>query len=184
MDDIQIVELYFKRCESAIDETAKKYGEFCFSIAYNILHSRADSEESVNDTYLGAWNSIPPHRPSVLSSFLAKLTRRISIDKWRKTKAEKRGGGEMTLVLHELENCISDTSTPEKEFEYKELAKAITLFVKELPAVEQKLFVCRYWYLDSIEDIAKRFAFSKGNVRTILYRTRNKLRDYLKKEGF
>ena len=184
MTDLQIVELYWQRAEAAITETAAKYGGYCYSIAFNILQNSADSEESVNDTYMGAWNSIPPNRPSLLSTYLAKLTRRISIDKWRRAKAEKRGGGEMPLVLHELEECISDGNTAEKELEYKELSVAINTFVAGLPKDEQRVFVCRYWYLDSIEEIARRFAFSRGKVRTMLHRTRNKLKEYLTKENY
>ena len=110
MDDSVIVELYWTRSESAIAETSSKYGKYCYSIAYNILLSSEDADESVNDTYLGAWNSIPPHRPSTLSTFLGKITRRISIDRWRKRHAAKRGGGEVALALDELSECLSSRS--------------------------------------------------------------------------
>ena len=119
MDDTQIVELYWARKESAIEETAAKYGSYCHSIALNILHNPEDATESVNDTWLDAWNSMPPHRPSVLSTFLGKLTRRISIDKWRRTTAKKRGNGQLPLVLAELEDCISDGKSIEEETERK-----------------------------------------------------------------
>ena len=102
MDDLEIVNLYWKRNERALEETAKKYGKYCYSIAYNLLSNHEDSEESVNDTYIEAWNAIPPHKPSVLSTFLGKITRRIAIDKWRCDHAEKRGGGEVPVVLEEL----------------------------------------------------------------------------------
>ena len=111
MDDQRIVELYWERSEQAISETQSKYGSYCYSIAYNILNNNEDAEESVNDTYNDAWNSIPPHRPSILSTFLGKITRRISIDRWRKHNAEKRGGGEMPLVLDELQECVADEKT-------------------------------------------------------------------------
>ena len=183
MDDAQIVELYWTRKESAIDETETKYGSYCRSIALNILHNPEDAAESVNDTWLDAWNSMPPHRPSVLSAFLGKLTRRISIDKWRRQNAKKRGDGQMPLVLAELEDCISDGKSIEEETERKLLNEVIAAFVKNLPDTEQKVFLCRYWYMDSVSSIATRFRFSESKVKSMLYRTREKLRVRLEKEG-
>lgn len=183
MDDTQIVELYWARKESAIEETAAKYGSYCRSIAGNILQNQDDAEECVNDTWLGAWNSMPPHRPSVLSTFLGKLTRRISIDKWRRTTAKKRGDGQLPLVLAELEDCISDGKSIEEETERKLLAETIAAFVKDLPETEQKIFLCRYWYMDSVSAIATRFRFSESKVKSMLFRTREKLRVRLEKEG-
>ena len=183
MDDTQIVELYWARKESAIEETRVKYGSYCYSISQNILHNEDDAKESVNDTWLDAWNSMPPHHPSVLSTFLGKLTRRISIDKWRRQNAKKRGDGQMPLVLAELEDCISDGKSIEEETERKLLAEVIATFVKSLPETEQKVFLCRYWYMDSVSSIAARFRFSESKVKSMLYRTREKLRIYLEKEG-
>jgi len=183
MDDTQIVELYWARKESAIEETEAKYGSYCYSIAQNILQNQDDAEESVNDTWLNAWNSMPPHRPSVLSTFLGKLTRRISIDKWRRTTAKKRGDGQLPLVLAELEDCISDGKSIEEETERKLLAEVIAAFVKSLPETEQKVFLCRYWYMDSVSAIATRFRFSESKVKSMLSRTREKLRVRLEKEG-
>lgn len=183
MDDTQIVELYWARKESAIEETETKYGSYCRSIAHNILNNQDDAEECVNDTWLGAWNSMPPHRPSVLSTFLGKLTRRISIDKWRRTTAKKRGDGQLPLVLAELEDCISDGKSIEEETERKLLAETIAAFVKSLPETEQKVFLCRYWYMDSVSAIATRFRFSESKVKSLLSRTREKLRVRLEKEG-
>ena len=183
MDDTQIVELYWARKESAIEETAAKYGSYCRSIAGNILQNQDDAEECVNDTWLGAWNSMPPHRPSVLSTFLGKLTRRISIDKWRRATAKKRGDGQLPLVLSELEDCISDGKSIEEETERKLLAEVIAAFVKSLPETEQKIFLCRYWYMDSVSAIATRFRFSESKVKSMLSRTREKLRIRLEKEG-
>lgn len=183
MDDKQIVELYWQRNESAIDETASKYGPYCHSIAYNILDNDADAEESVNDTYLDAWNSMPPHCPSILATFLGKITRRISIDRWRKRSAEKRGGGQITVVLDELEECLTDGKSVEQEVEAKILSEVINSFVKSLPDTEQRVFLCRYWYMDSVETIAKEFGFSQSKVKSMLYRTREKLRARLIKEG-
>ena len=184
MDDKGIVRLYFDRNERAVDETAKKYGRYCFSIAHNILPSREDAEESVNDTYLDAWNSIPPHRPRSLALFLGKITRRISIDRYRRNTAQKRGGGEMALVLDELYQCIADSGDVEKEFEKKQLAQVINRFVKSLPANEQKVFLCRYWYMDSVQSIGKRFGYSESKVKSMLFRTRTKLKEELRKEGY
>jgi len=183
MDDTQIVELYWARKESAIEETEEKYGSYCHSIALNILHNPDDAKESVNDTWLDAWNSMPPHRPSVLSTFLGKLTRRISTDKWRRTTAKKRGDGQLPLVLAELEDCISDGKSIEEETERKLLAEVIAAFVKSLPETEQKVFLCRYWYMDSVSAIATRFRFSESKVKSMLSRTREKLRVRLEKEG-
>ena len=183
MDDTQIVELYWERKECAIEETATKYGSYCHSIAENILHNEDDAKECVNDTWLSAWNSMPPHRPSVLSTFLGKLTRRISIDKWRRNTAKKRGDGQLPLVLSELEDCVSDGKSIEEEAERKLLAEVIASFVKSLPETEQKVFLCRYWYMDSVSSIATRFRFSESKVKSMLYRSREKLRSRLEKEG-
>lgn len=183
MDDQQIVDLYWARKESAIEETETKYGSYCYSIAWNILQNPDDAKESVNDTWLDAWNSMPPHRPSVLSTFLGKLTRRISIDKWRRGNAKKRGDGQLPLVLSELEDCISDGTSIEDETERKLLGEVIASFVKNLPETEQKVFLCRYWYMDSVSSIATRFRFSESKIKSMLYRTREKLRVRLEKEG-
>ena len=183
MDDTQIVELYWERKECAIEETATKYGSYCHSIAENILHNEDDAKECVNDTWLSAWNSMPPHRPSVLSTFLGKLTRRISIDKWRRNTAKKRGDGQLPLVLSELEDCVSDGKSIEEKAERKLLAEVIASFVKSLPETEQKVFLCRYWYMDSVSSIASRFRFSESKVKSMLFRTREKLRVRLEKEG-
>lgn len=184
MDDKGIVRLYFERNEQAIDETSRKYGKYCFSIANNILSNREDAEESVNDTFLDAWNSIPPHRPNSLALFLGKITRRISIDLYRRKNAQKRGGGELALVLDELYQCIADETDVEKEFEKLHLSQIINEFVKYLPRSEQKVFICRYWYMDTIQSISKRFGYSESKVKSMLFRTREKLRETLRKEGY
>lgn len=183
MEDVQIVQLYFERREQAIEETAGKYGKYLFSIAHNILSSNRDAEETVNDTYLGAWNSIPPHRPHRLSTYLGKITRRISLDKWKANRTQKRGGGEVTLALQELEDCLAGTDTPQQRLEQKELTAQINVFVKMLPDTEQKLFIRRYWYLDPVKTIAKEYGFSESKVKSMLSRTRSKLKTHLQKEG-
>ncbi len=184
MEDKSIVELYWQRNEQAIAETEKKYGGYCHSIAYNILYNNEDAEECVNDTYNDAWHSMPPHRPSILSTFLGKITRRISIDKLRHRNAKMRGGGEMPLVLDELEDCVADEESIEEEYEKQRLSDVVNSFLRSLPETERKIFLCRYWYMDSIADISKQFKFSESKVMSMLFRTRAKLRDVLVKEGF
>jgi len=183
MDDNMIIELYWKRSEDAITETATKYGRYCYSIAYNILSNNEDSEESVNDTYLAAWNTIPPKRPKLLAALLGKMTRYISLDRFKKRTAAKRGGGEVPLVLEELEECISGEDNVEKEYLRKEFAKELNQFLEKLAEIERKVFICRYWYMDSIEDIAMRFGFSESKITSMLHRTRGKLRKMLEEEG-
>ncbi|MGE4354478.1 MAG: RNA polymerase sigma factor [Oscillospiraceae bacterium] len=183
MDDSRIVELYWTRSESAIDETAAKYGKYCYAIANNILANAEDAQESVNDTYLGAWNSMPTHRPAILSTFLGKITRRISIKKWQEKYAAKRGGGEIVLALEELCDCIPSEQGVEKELELAELSKIIDNFVMALPVTEMRVFICRYWYLDPISDICQQFGFSQSKVKSMLHRTRQKLLLHLEREG-
>lgn len=183
MEDSQIVELFWARNEQAIDATAKKYGNYCYRIAYNILSNDDDANESVNDTYMGAWNSIPPHRPSVLSTFLGKLTRRISLNKWRNQNRIKRGGREVFLALDELSECIPSQHNPEQSVEQKELAQAINCFLSTLRQTERDIFVSRYWFLASIKEISLRFDFSESKTKSILFRVRKKLMTYLAKEG-
>lgn len=183
MEDQQIVALYWERSESAIVETDQKYGRYCYQIAYNILENREDSEESVSDTYLDAWYAIPPHRPSILSTFLGKITRRISIDRWRSRNADKRGGGEILLALDELEDCISD-GCMEQEVSRRELVRIIRRFLWNLRDTERCVFLRRYWYLESTENIAEDLGFSQSKVTSMLYRIRKKLGRELEKEGY
>ena len=184
MEDERIVELYWERNGSAITETAEKYGKYLHSISYQILQNAEDAEECVNDTYNDAWYSIPPHRPSVLSTFLGKITRRISIDLWRKYSAEKRGGGAAALALDELEDCVSGSEDVVTEVERLELQKKLNDFLLSLSKLERQVFMCRYWYMDPISDIAKHFACSESKIKSMLYRTRKKLGTMLKKEGY
>ncbi len=183
MEDAQIVELYFERVEDAIKETDTKYGAYCYTIAYHILADEEDSEESVSDTYLAAWNTIPPRRPSRLAPYLGKITRNLSIDKWRNRTAEKRNNGQIPLALEELQQCISDGVNLEEQFTQKELIREIQKFLQELGQTERQVFVCRYWYFDSVSEIAKRFRFSESKVNSMLHRTRMKLKKDLTEEG-
>ena len=184
MDDKAIVELYFARSEKAISETANKYGGYCYSIANNILSNKEDSEESVNDTYLAAWNNMPPRHPSILATFLGKITRYISLDRWKSRSAYKRGGGEVTLALEELDDFLSSCESTEEVVEKKELIRSINRFLDNLPETERNLFVCRYWYLDPVQQIADRYGFTLSKTASMLRRTREKLCKQLKKEGF
>ena len=184
MEDEQIIALYWLRDETAITETALKYDGYCRAIARNILHNPEDAEETVNDTWLGAWNSMPPHRPGILSAFLGKITRRLSIDRWRSMRTEKRGSGQLPLALEELGDCIPSGSDPAESAEVEALAGAISRFLAALPATERHIFLCRYWYLHTIPEIAGRFFCSESRVKSQLHRTRGKLRNFLAKEGF
>lgn len=183
MEDSRIVDLYWARDEEAIRATASKYGSYCRSIAYNILHSREDAEESVNDTYLGAWNAMPPHRPDVLRTFLGRITRCAALKRWRDDHRDKRGGDEVALVLEELSECIPSHLSVEDSVIAEELSERINRFIGTLTPTERQVFLCRYWYLDSIEEISADFRFSNSKVKSMLHRTRAKLLTYLEKEG-
>ena len=183
MEDQGIIALFFERSEQAIEETDKKYGGYCYSIAYNILSNREDSEESVSDTYLAAWNTIPPRRPNFLNAFLAKMTRHISIDRWRGRSAQKRGGGEIILALDELEECV-DTHNVETELAKKELTRVLNMFLSSLTETERNVFLCRYWYLDSISAICEQFGYSQSKVKVMLHRTRKALHNCLVSEEY
>lgn len=183
MEDNRIIKLYWDRDELAISETKRKYGRYCYAIAYNILHNPQDAEESENDTYLDAWHAMPPHRPHSLSAFLGKITRRISLDKWRAKNAEKRGGSQVALSLNELAECIPDQKQIDDQLQAEMLSVAIEAFLRRLSSRERSVFLCRYWYFDSIEEIARQFDFTESKVKTMLFRTRSKLKIYLEKEG-
>ena len=183
MDDNAIMDLYWARSEKAISETAARYGNYCYAIAYNILSNREDSEESVNDTYLAAWNNMPPKRPSLLGAFLGKLTRYISLDRWKQRSRLKRGGGEVPLCLDELEDCVSGRESTEDDVIRKETIASVNRFLDSLSETERRIFLCRYWYLDSVDAIADRFGFSQSKTASILHRIRGKLNKQLEKEG-
>jgi len=183
MDDTKIIDLYWIRSESAISETARKYGSYCRSIAFRILHNDQDSEECVNDTWLGAWNAMPPKRPSVLSTFLGRITRNISLNRWKQYNAEKRGSGEMTVALEELRECVPAPDGVESALDGMDLTKSINRFVGALPMEQRKIFVQQYWYLCSIREIANHCGVSANKVKVTLFRTRQALREVLLKEG-
>ncbi len=182
MDDKQIVDLYWQRNEMAISETEKKYGRYCFSIATNILHNNEDARECVNDTFFGAWNAMPPHRPVILSTFLGKITRRLSLKRWRNKTADKRGGGSIAISIDELEDCIPSGKNIDDSIERTELTGIINAFLDNLPVSERRVFLRRYWYFDSIGDISSRYGFTESKVKMMLKRTRDKLLVCLQKE--
>jgi RNA polymerase sigma-70 factor (ECF subfamily) len=183
MDDARIVELYWQRDERAVAETQNKYGKYCFTIADNILQNKEDSEECVNDTYVGAWNAIPPHRPEILRTFVGKITRRCSLKKLREKSAKKRGNSEVFVSFDELEECIADGRELDAGLEAKELAEVINEFLESVSETERRIFVCRYWYFDSIKDISRRYGFGESKVKMTLKRTRDKLSEWLNDEG-
>lgn len=183
MDDAAIVSLYWQRNEDAIRETKGKYGAYLGKIAWNILANREDSEESVNDTYLHAWNSMPPQKPEILSTYLGKLTRQLSIDLYRRRNRVKRGGSEYALSLTELEDCVSGVTT-EEEVEVHLLAEALGLYLRGLSPETRTAFLRRYYFMDSLREIAAGQGFTESKVKSMLYRARQGLREYLEKEGF
>jgi RNA polymerase sigma-70 factor (ECF subfamily) len=184
MEDSHIIALFWQRNADAIKETDSKYGSYCFVIANNILHNKEDSEECVNDTWLKVWNAIPPQKPSKLQIFLAKITRNLAFNRYNARSAEKRGGGQITLVLDELAECLAAGTHVEGEYEAKELGQSIRLFVRALPERDGNVFVRRYFFTESVSEIAKRYDLTENNVLVILSRTRKKLRIHLVKEGF
>ena len=183
MEDTKIIELYFNRIETAITETAEKYGHFLYTISMNILRNHEDAEECVNDTYLRTWNSIPPTRPQVFKSYLGAITRNLSLDCYKRRFAEKRAAGEFTALLSELEECITSGTTPETELENWEIATHISNFLQGLPEEKRLLFLRRYYYCDDIKTLAKKFGYSESKVKSTLFALRKKLKNHLEKEG-
>ena len=182
MEDEKILDLFFSRSELAIFETQRKYGKFCFLIANGILNCKEDAEECVNDTYVRAWESIPPHRPECLSAFLGRITRNLSLDRYRKMNAEKRGKSPVALPLEELEECLPDASAQPRTDSIL-LQSAINSFLRTLPTEARIIFMQRYWYFCAVKEISVRLKISERKVKMSLLRTRNRLKKYLEKEG-
>lgn len=182
VEDKNIVDLYWNRKDSAIVETSEKYGSYLFKISFNILYSKEDSEECVNDTYLKAWNSIPPNRPNLLKAFLGKITRNLSIDLYRKNRTKGRSG-EVEIAIEELEGVIPSGEDIFKTLDEKYLVEKINEFLESINRQDRKIFLLRYFYLHSSKDIEKLTDIKVSTINTILYRTRNKLRKHLEKEG-
>lgn len=183
MQDSDILNLYWERNEQAITETQKTYGNYCYSIAYHILRDREDADECVNDTWLRAWHAIPPKRPNRLELFLGTITRNLSFDRWKHKNALKRGNGDMELALDELVECVPAVHSTEEAVEAAELERLINGFLYTLPKKECNVFLRRYWYVEEYSEIAKRYGMKLNSVKTSLFRTRAKLRDYLEQEG-
>lgn len=184
VEDKRIVELYFERNESAIKETDLKYGAYCYAVSNNILHNNEDSEECVNETWVRAWNTIPPKKPQYLRMFLAKITRNISFNLYNSYNAKKRGCREIHLILEELSECIASESYVEDDCIAKELAQILRIFVKDLPEREGNIFLRRYFFSEPISVIAEKYCISENNATVILSRTRRKLKQLLINEGY
>lgn len=183
MEDSTIVDLYWQRSEQAIPETEHKYGVYCHTISMRIVNNREDAEECVNDTWLGAWNSMPENKPSFLAPYLAKLPRWLSLSKMKTQNRLKRGGGEITIALEELDKELGEGTDLAEQIEMKELSEYLNDFLEALPFVERKVFLGRYWYAASIREIAEKSGFSESKVKSMLLRTRRKLKAALKEEG-
>lgn len=182
LSDESIIDLYWERNEKAISETDRKYGRYLYVIAYNIVHDRLDCEECLNDTYLGTWNSIPPHRPNVFQVFLSRIMRNIAVDKLRTNSAQKRVPSEMIVSLDELDDCMASMDE-EEEGLLQDLSRALNSFLKTLNDREQFVFVCRYYYGDKISSIAHMLQLGEATVYRELAAIRTNLKDFMEKEG-
>ena len=183
LEDSKIIDLFFERSEQAIEELDRKYGSAVKKTAANILNDRLDAEECVNDTYLRVWNSIPPQRPDSLVGYVCRISRNLAVNRYHANKAEKRNS-EYDLVLDEMEEFIPSGMCVETEYEAKELASAINRFLSTLSRDDRVLFVRRYWYSDSVADLAVMLGSSANRISVRLFRIREKLRKALMKEGF
>jgi len=178
-----IIDLYFSRNEKAVDETAKKYGNYCFTVSKNILKSEGDAQECVNDTYLKAWNNIPPTKPLKLKVFLGRITRNLSLDRFKFNRAKKREGSEFELLLTELEECVAHDLTVEAEFDSNLVVQIINEWLLSQIAANRKIFVRRYWHAESIKDLVNNYQISESKVKSILFRMRKSLKAHLREEG-
>ncbi|MBR2894867.1 MAG: sigma-70 family RNA polymerase sigma factor [Oscillospiraceae bacterium] len=183
MYDHEIVALYWERNETAVSATADKYGKYCHTISYNILNSEQDAEECVNDTWLGAWKSMPPQRPRYLAAYLGKIVRNCSLDRFRMYTAEKRRGGQAEIALSELKECIPSSVTIEQIVDEHMLADSINRFLYAQPQQKRNIFIRRYWYLNSIREIAVGYGISESKVTSQLFRIRKELKRHLEEEG-
>ncbi len=184
MEDKDIVGLYWARSEDAISETDKKYGRYCHYISYQILCNDADAEETVNDTYLKAWNTIPPQKPVPLKPYVGMIARQLSFNAYEAKNAQKRGGGQFETVLSELAECIPDGDSGEDIGASVALRDALERFIRSLPDKTQKIFMRRYWYSSPVAEIAEEYGMTENYVSVLLFNTRKKLQKFLCKEGF
>jgi len=182
LDDARIVKLFWERSEDAISETDAKYGKLCRHVAANILADAQDTEECVNDAYLGVWNAIPPRKPDKFSAFICRVTRNLALKKYNAISAAKRNP-DAVISLSELEECISGHDSVESELENKRIENAISNFLWKQDPEKRVIFIRRYWYFDSIDSICKRFGFTQSKVTSMLYHTRQKMREHLESEG-
>jgi len=181
MTEEEIIDLYWQRNEDAIAETKQKYGRYCRVVAQNVLGNDMDAEEVISDACFKAWNTIPPEKPSSLKAYLGRMTRQLAINRVEKQTAQKRGGGEYTLALEELEGCIGESADPVEQIALKD---AMNAFLRSLPTQTRQIFALRYWHFYSVVDIAKHLGISQSKVKMQLLRSREKLRSHLNKEGF
>ena len=184
MDDHEIVDLYWQRDEHAIEATAAKYESYCMKISQNILSDRADSEENVNDTYLHAWQAMPPQKPAILSAFLGKIARNLALNRYKARSAQKRQGDAFALSLDELDDCAPALSSPDDEATAAELGRSISAFLRMQSEEVRNMFILRYFYCEPVEALAARFHCGESRIKTALLRTRRKLKEHLIKEGY
>ena len=184
MDDSEIVQMFFERSENALHEVSRKYGAYCMTIARNILGNHEDAEECVNDTYMRAWNSIPPNNPPFLGAYLGRITKNLALNSARAKRSGKRGGSEETVSFDELDEFLSGSYSVENESERQEILNAINAFLENLPAKNRQIFVARYWQYYKLSELCVRFGMSESSVAVNLSRTRKKLKGYLMKRGF
>lgn len=184
INDIELIRLFQDKAERAITESERRYGAYCRKIAMNVLEDPEDAQECVNDVWLKAWNGIPTEAPPNLQAYFGKLTRELAIDRWRRDHSEKRGGGEFSLCLDELSECIPTKNDVETTVAQKELTQTLRRFVATLDETPRRVFVCRYWYFDTVPEIAARFGFTRSKVTSMLHRTRKQLKTYLKECGY
>lgn len=183
MEDYEIIELFFRRSEEAVTAASRKYGAYCRSVAANILPNREDVEECLNDTWLAAWDSIPPNRPEKLSVYLARIARNTALNRRKEQSAQKRGGGVVDAVLEELHEMIPCGSTVDEALDEIVLRDAINAFLRAQPKLKRTIFIRRYWAMEPVNDIAGALGLRRGQTATILYRLRRELKDHLEKEG-
>ena len=181
--DQQILDLYWERNEEALDLTMQKYGRILRKVAHNILHDSHDAEECVNDTLMQAWKTIPPKKPEFFSAYLAKITRNFSIQRWRAANTQKRGGGQGNLMLEELGETIPHPGSAEQSYEYTHTLRSINTYLSRMESDSRVVFVRRYFFGDSVQDICTRFGASQAKIKSMLFRARQKLRIHLEQEG-
>lgn len=184
LSDEKIVELYWQREEKAIEYTDEKYGRYLYTIAYNIVHNRPDCEECLNDTYLGTWNCIPPTRPKSFQAFISKIMRNVAVIKFRKNNADKRIPSSMIVSLEEIDDCIAYNPSVEEEYAVKELSRILNKYLRGLSDRDVAIFISRYYYADTLAELAEMLCVSERTVSRILLKLRQNLKTFLEEEGY